>query len=855
MATEIYNYGVKYRLTVGDVEGASWKIDIEEKDFVGSSTNFIGDGTAFDITWEQNEDYDKAIIGSLARINILAKPVLDSGTPDFTDLFTTDETKFRVKIYYTDTNNQDILNSPAFITGRGDNTPYSDLTEATISRGVREKFKVWTTIPNPASVGRLTGAQFFTDEAKTTPITDGFYRVESITGLTSNGYGLYVIETVGGAVVSQSIPTTNYQLYWQGFVVQDDYVEEVTSDPYRISIVATENLGKLKTFPFNDNDASRHEELQKPNQILFDALVKIGLAIDCYDLSGYQLPKAGLPNGDNFGEQVLINSNALLRGEVFNNYESYFSVLESHLKSINCFLVQAFGDLWIVPEAAYDSIVNNNFDWQSYKLSFGSASFSSAAYDAFDLPFSTNLRIPEDFRVIDRSLIKTKRSAVNASVIEYPIKNRNIFYNGSFEVNKESPLEAFSAAWQRYEPIGASFVSINHDDDFSGEPTATTATNSGSGERCAVVSLDASNTIVAFNNATEAVRNTTYTLLKNESGDAGTHAIRVPFRDNHSSGNDYELEGTLSFKVYISGNTIGEPVTFRYSIQWETSLFNYNYYDFENTSWQNAHAYGESTITEVGSWQTITATIPFPVFDHTSRDEANVIFRLHPCSEESGAASALVYIDDVSLVINQPEGSSEAITLGNNSYIISKEETENLVGNETSTTNAITGLTNFYDANLFSSELTERTNLLSGMIANQLLDVTPLSLDQLVLDAKWSYDKLNSTPRTQPLQQWVNEHRWDKTKVTQTYLQGVIKNMTNVNGVHQPISMLGVLTLSFRGGSYDTGKYLITRMSINPKANLVNFVAKNIVETQGDYDPTDIPAAETFDNTFDLSFR
>ena len=741
MATELFTFGVKYRLDVSDVEGCLWRIDIEEKDYVGSVTNFIGDGSAFEITWENNENYDKAIIGSFARISIMAKPVLDVGTPDFTELFTTDENKFRVKIYY----------DPTF-----------------------------------------------------------------------------------------AVLKDNFSLYWQGFIVQDDYIEEVNSDPYKIQIVATENFGKLRSFAFNDNDPSKHEEYYTPAEILYDSLTNIGLAIDVNDLSGYKLNEEPATFTEPFCETINLLSAALLKSDSYKDCYSMFEAVESYLKSINCFLVQAFGELYIVSKASYHSILNGNFDPLGFKLTFGASAFSSASILASSIPLQ-ELDIPSDFRVIDRSLIKTRKSAAQAVISDYKLKPRNLFYNGSFELDSVSDgINQKIAGW-----FG------KFDTTLPLEPIAipfnTSATSSGTGEKSAIGNLQDSPS--AFEGADAATRNTTYTEWQTSTdytqdplgNTINPFATGIPYTQNHSSGEDYELQGELKFKVFIPQGVASEPIQFRYSIMWSRGVLAAIYYDFDNGTWSTDHTYGTETISEVGSWEEISKTIAFEVTDDTSTQVGDVVFRVHVVTPEGAVpvGAKRYYLDDVSLKVFQPEGNDSAISKGTNSFSVGIEEGDNTLGSEITEEDVLFGVTKFYDSAITpSDDLLERADLISDRVGEQYYSVDANE----VVDVKWYYDRdplseaPTYNPRTQSLQQWVNEHRWDEVKTTQSFLQGNLKNVTNVNGgTYKPITPLDVLSMSFRNGAYDTDKYLITRLSINPRLNLVNFVAKNIVVTDGDY--------------------
>lgn len=91
-----YTYGVRWRLQYRDLNGKTSRVDILEKDFVGSVTDVIGDGDdPFVLRYAgENEDKFKTLIGSFATLNLISETNFQ-----FIDLFTQDERRFQVKWY------------------------------------------------------------------------------------------------------------------------------------------------------------------------------------------------------------------------------------------------------------------------------------------------------------------------------------------------------------------------------------------------------------------------------------------------------------------------------------------------------------------------------------------------------------------------------------------------------------------------------------------------------------------------------------------------------------------------------------------------------------------------------------
>ena len=275
-------YGTKYRLDFSDTEGNKRRLDILQKDYDGYIYPLIGTGSPASIKWEQDNDFYDPIIASNCEINLIQT---DSVT--YEEFYDFDEREFLVKLYYSETR-------VPYWEDENENWEAANQTWNLLGQGY-----------NPA------------DE----------WQNVNIVWDANNG----VWE--GGTIVD------NYELFWQGFLIQDTYQQKLSAAPFNVSFKAVDGLGLLKgiNFPLApNNDVTLWECLHK-------SLFETGFDADIYVKTNLKEENATAIT--NVFEDVIVNSSTYTDE---NTYKfSAAEVLYSILTGFNCRIFQANGQ-WVI---------------------------------------------------------------------------------------------------------------------------------------------------------------------------------------------------------------------------------------------------------------------------------------------------------------------------------------------------------------------------------------------------------------------------------------------------------------------------------------------------------------------------
>ena len=275
-------YGTKYRLDFSDTEGNKRRLDILQKNYDGYIYPLIGTGSPASIKWEQDNDFYDPIIASNCEINLIQT---DSVT--YEEFYDFDEREFLVRLYYSETR-----------------VPYWE-DENQNWEAANQTWNLLGAGYNPA---------------------DEWQNVDVVWD-ANNG----VWE--GGTIVD------NYELFWQGFLIQDTYQQKLSAAPFNVSFKAVDGLGLLKGIEFPlapNNDVTLWE-------CLHECLFETGFDADIYVKTNLKEENATAIT--NVFEDVIVNSSTYTDE---NTYKfSAAEVLYSILTGFNCRIFQANGD-WVI---------------------------------------------------------------------------------------------------------------------------------------------------------------------------------------------------------------------------------------------------------------------------------------------------------------------------------------------------------------------------------------------------------------------------------------------------------------------------------------------------------------------------
>ncbi len=351
-------YGTKYRLDFSDTEGNKRRLDILQKDYDGFIFPLIGTGAPAILKWEQDNDFYDPIIASNCEINLIQTDAVT-----YEDFYDFDEREFLVKLYYSETRQ-------SYWEDENQNWEAANQTWNLLGAGY-----------NPA---------------------DEWQNVDVVWD-ANNG----VWE--GGTIVD------NYQLFWQGFLIQDTYQQKLSAAPFNVSFKAVDGLGLLKGIEFPiapNNEITLWECLHK-------SLKETGFDADI--LVKTNLREENAASITNVFEDVIVNSSTYTDE---NTYKfSTAEVLYSILTGFNCRIFQSNGDWVIINNADITTLSAITYRKYNYLGNYQSNTTSG------EIVF-----IPSDALPIGDDLLKeTSGGVIEVSNVVSLDRQLNYIPNGNFE--------------------------------------------------------------------------------------------------------------------------------------------------------------------------------------------------------------------------------------------------------------------------------------------------------------------------------------------------------------------------------------------------------------------------------------
>lgn len=149
--------------------------------------------------------------------------------------------------------------------------------------------------------------------------------------------------------------SNNYQLFWIGWLVNDQFTEALRSKPFPISLKAIDGLGTLKNF-----DMTLYQDSYGPlsaRQWITSTLENLDLDLDIYVSQDIYVRN---PSSTQYSlyDIMSINPYTLQKSKLDINNASY--VLEQILKITNARIFQSYGKWYIVNNSSYsDQAVKN----------------------------------------------------------------------------------------------------------------------------------------------------------------------------------------------------------------------------------------------------------------------------------------------------------------------------------------------------------------------------------------------------------------------------------------------------------------------------------------------------------------
>jgi len=398
--------------------------------------------------------------------------------------------------------------------------------------------------------------------------------------------------------------TSSYQLYWKGFIIQDEYVQSITSDPSPINIKATDGIGSLGDISVDDIIGA--DENITPFDIIKGVIDQTGLEFDFVDVTDMKRSDvANYATSSVFLQYEFRSENLLKNLNGTDTYHSYKDALETVMRSFNCRLFQADGALyaWNITSLTMSTLGVNYT--HTYDYSAATWSHSSLTRDV--------LNIPSDLRPLGDNMDFVSTDPIWDFRRSYNLSPMNLIYNSFFTLD--------DTGWTDNGNL------------------SILETNAHKGEKSAYFAVQSNIDDSVFNSASEAAKNTTYRILQTSTDNSSATDTF-----DHTFEPDTYLNGTFSFYYYAE-----DDQRIRYSIQRGTGT---EYYDPDTGILQTSFIYKDMATTGTDKWikESINLTIASA---SASAGSKALTFRIHSPDEffGGGSGTSTITFDDFSFKI------------------------------------------------------------------------------------------------------------------------------------------------------------------------------------------------------------
>ena len=154
--------------------------------------------------------------------------------------------------------------------------------------------------------------------------------------------------------ISYKDSSNNYQIYWQGWLLVDQFQEAVTSTPFPITLRGYDALGSLDGFTQPLVNSSGNELAGVFMDFLHEILENIDLGFDIYVSNDIQ--KDGALSGYNIYDQKTFINDTISADSFFSDGvdpKNCKEVLEQILKFTNSRIFQSYGRWYIINNSSY----------------------------------------------------------------------------------------------------------------------------------------------------------------------------------------------------------------------------------------------------------------------------------------------------------------------------------------------------------------------------------------------------------------------------------------------------------------------------------------------------------------------
>ncbi len=241
---------------------------------------------------------------------------------------------------------------------------------------------------------------------------------------------------------------SGFVLEWTGYVLQQGHEEQYIHTPYEVTIIATDGLGDLGNYDYNEGDVVQGDKslIQIISRCLVDTDMQLSI-ISC--IKRFEINHDQTSSDDPLAQTYF--------DSYFLNPKTKKEVLEDVLKSFGARIFQAIGYWWIV---SIEDTIETSLAYRVFDSSGAYVSNSSLNTNIdLDFPTASN-RI--QFR--DRNAMLRIRPGYKEVIITHDLGLvNNLFYEGRFEADDFNTLTSLFNGWSVdiTSAAGASYGKLN----------------------------------------------------------------------------------------------------------------------------------------------------------------------------------------------------------------------------------------------------------------------------------------------------------------------------------------------------------------------------------------------------------
>lgn len=604
---------------------------------------------------------------------------------------------------------------------------------------------------------------------------------------------------------------SSYDLFWKGWIIQQDFIEHVNTPPVSYNLKAADNvasLGREEIFS-SVNLNSR----VTPFDVIKEYIDESGLEFDFVDVTDFKREDVASYATSSVFLQFKFVANALLENRSnTGKFVSYRDAVESVFRSFNVRLCQANGKLYAfnTMSLAFPSTITPN---KTHTYDYSSSTWSAGTLSR------TSIDVPDDLLPIDQSLYIRHTNGFVKYQRSYKATPYNLLYNGGFELGNGS-------GWTT---VGATF------------PTD----NAKSGEYSILFSGVTNVSDGTFNGASTTDKNTTYRILEASTDPSGVASHDIKFYRPVSGVIDdgSRLDLIFEFSYYIDETDITSVYDIRYSIEKEDegTYFDVGSVGDDGVAFPiSGFQYKEIQQSQVKKWHTETVRLQIAIGSSVSTPTLQEAFTLRIHSTNGTNATTDIYFDDFKLIATPrlPNQLGTGYNKQTEFYNIESSASSNLgqikrdsllMGFTNTVTDVIVGAANDgLSGKILGAYMSASV---SGNVDAKKVDYYPKELDP-------SYAE-------RYLEDWCVDQLMTFYTGSNRRAQGTL---SEINNVPTPID---VLNISFNTKSY--GNFGFTYLKLNLKTNRFDFESLNLTQLPNASALTTTVTSDYSESEFDIS--